>query len=195
MTVPEVEARVQRVLTAAFIKGDQTMVSLVPIRRIANGAGGWVESNDPPRIAQAMRVIPTNFVPGTSTIDGEVSDPEFVLLGAYDADMEDGDKFLFKGSMLQVTSVDSKRDYETRGAVAYRGPATPADVEQGAAVSAYVLTQAVAATVWTFANPLGRLCDVNVFVGGESVMADVDVTNTTITITFSEAVSGQIVAS
>lgn len=171
------------------------MVSLVPIQRISNGAGGWREVNDEPRVAQTMRVIPTNFTGDVQTIDGAAEQPEFVLLGAFDCAMGKGDKFLHKGAMLQVTRVDSKKDYETRGFCTYRGPATPADVQQGAAVSAYVLTQGVAATVWTFTNPLGRLCDVNVFVGGESVMADVDVTDATITVTFSEAVSGQIVAS
>lgn len=193
--IPEAEARVQRKITSAFIATDAATVNLVPIRRQDNGAGGWTRSFGTPRVPQVMRMIPTNFEGEQETLDGKRVSPTHVLMGEYNAEMERGDRFLFKGSMYEVTYVQEKQDYQVKGWAHYIGPATPADIETGAAVAAYVLTQAVPSTVWTFSNPTGRLADVNVYVGGETVMADVQCTISTITVTFSEAVAGQIVVS
>ena len=53
--------------------------------------------------------------------------------------------------------------------------------------------QTAPAATWTFANPLGRLCGVAVFIAGELAMATVNVDPSTITITFASPQSGTAV--
>lgn len=51
------------------------------------------------------------------------------------------------------------------------------------------------AATWSLPNPTGRLCGVDIFVGGEQVIADVDVTPTSIVVTFAAPVTGSVVLS
>ena len=58
-----------------------------------------------------------------------------------------------------------------------------------------VLRQVTPASVWSWPNPLGRLCGVEVYLDATLVLSDVEVTETTITITHPTPVSGTVVLS
>ena len=59
----------------------------------------------------------------------------------------------------------------------------------------YTLVQSAPAATWSWPNPLGRPCTVEVFVGNTQVFTDVEVTTSTITITHPSPVSGSVVLS
>ena len=66
-------------------------------------------------------------------------------------------------------------------------PETAASSESG-----FALTQTTPAATWIFPNTSGKMCDVDVFVGGSKVMVDVDVTETNISVSFGSPQSGYI---
>lgn len=73
------------------------------------------------------------------------------------------------------------------------GPAGPPG-PKGDPGSTYFHTQSSPAATWTVPNPTGRAdCAVIVRVGGEEVLADVQTSNSTITVTFAEPISGSLV--
>lgn len=59
--------------------------------------------------------------------------------------------------------------------------------------AAQLLTQSTPSSSWSFTNPLGRLCGVDIYISGEQVEADVTVTSISINVTFAEPQSGVIV--
>lgn len=63
------------------------------------------------------------------------------------------------------------------------------------ATKGVVFAQASPTFVWTFTNPFGRMCAVDVYVGSELVETDVSVTATTIQVTFPSPQSGYVIAS
>ena len=59
--------------------------------------------------------------------------------------------------------------------------------------AAQLLTQSTPSSSWSFTNPLGRLCGVDIYISGEQVEADVTVTSISINVTFAEPQSGVLV--
>lgn len=58
---------------------------------------------------------------------------------------------------------------------------------------AQLLTQVSLSSSWSFVNPFGRLCTVQIYVDGEQVEADVTVTPLAINITFASPQIGTLV--
>jgi len=56
-----------------------------------------------------------------------------------------------------------------------------------------ILVQATASSSWSFANPFGRLCGIDIYIGNELVEADTTVSTAFINITFAAPVTGFIV--
>jgi hypothetical protein len=109
--------------TAEFIGYNPMEVVLLRPQRVADGSGGW--KDDPPTAlaSQTMRKItqPTNSQVFRRTIDGEEVKPDFVLLGEYNADVQNGDYWLEDGRRYDVVYVKDDRRYETWGEAIYRG--------------------------------------------------------------------------
>lgn len=59
--------------------------------------------------------------------------------------------------------------------------------------TAQLLTQSTPSSSWSFTNPFGRLCGVDIYISGEQVEADVTVTSISINVTFAEPQSGVLV--
>lgn len=59
--------------------------------------------------------------------------------------------------------------------------------------AAQLLTQSTPSSSWSFTNPVGRLCGVDIYISGEQVEADVTVTSISINVTFAEPQSGVLV--
>ena len=57
----------------------------------------------------------------------------------------------------------------------------------------YIHTQTAAAAAWIIPNPIGRLCSVEVIVDERQVLAEVDITEATVTVTFPSPQSGSAV--
>ena len=95
---------------------------------------------------------------------------------------------IIDGGLIEVVTPDLGGTVEVWDApnVTLGGGAT-----SGAGV---VLEQAAPAALWSWPNPLRRLCGVAVYVGAELVEADVSVTAALITVTFPTPTSGAIVA-
>ena len=119
------EALVQRKLTLAFISADSVQITLTPATFASNGSGGRKRVDGLPRLPQAMRLIPQGSTVNTEreTLDGVSVQPTMVLLGAFDAGMERGDRFVTNGFRYEIVFVHDKRDYEAKGEVITRGVA------------------------------------------------------------------------
>lgn len=63
----------------------------------------------------------------------------------------------------------------------------------GGGDTSYTLVQAAPASTWSFPNASGKMCDVDVFVGGEKVIADVQVSALTIAVSFGTPQAGHLI--
>lgn len=75
------------------------------------------------------------------------------------------------------------------------GATGPAGPRGEAGISGFEYTQTVAAATWTIPHALGRRPSVEVYAANERVMADIDASTTSVTITFAAPVSGSAVLS
>lgn len=122
--IPAAEAKVQRKLTFAFIEADSVQIALVPAEFVSNGSGGRKRVDLPVRPPQSMRLIPQDAnAAERETLDGSVVQPNYMLLGVWDASMARGDRFTNSGTRYEVVYVHAKRDYQTKGEVITRGEA------------------------------------------------------------------------
>lgn len=124
MTIAADELAILRANTAEFIAADNKSVILNRVTRTDNGAGGYTEE-ETPVTAQIMRLIPQqgNTSPLRETLDGEAVQPDYILLGEWDADMLRWDTFEDNGRRYQVLFVHEKSSYERKGEVKYLGEA------------------------------------------------------------------------
>lgn len=91
--------------TLAFIEADPISVQLTRTARTRSAEGGWQNGASAPIAAQTFRLIPqTDAAVSVQTPDGVVLTPGYVLLGAYDSDMERWDKFDLNGIHYIITS-------------------------------------------------------------------------------------------
>lgn len=109
--------------TLQFIGYNPVEVSLLRPNRTADGSGGWIEGEPTELAPQTFRQITqsTNSQVFSRTIDGEEVQPDFVLLGAYDADVQTGDHYLVGEIRYDIVYVRTDRRYETWAEVVYRG--------------------------------------------------------------------------
>ena len=113
--IPNPEATVLRQSTVAFIQADLSRVTLVPRVKVSNGSGGFVYDDLAPRAPADGRVIPlTAKATERLNLEGHTVPVEFILLMAYDAQVEKGDRFYARGRSFEVVHVQEKRDYQTK---------------------------------------------------------------------------------
>ena len=118
------ELSVNRKNTKAFIDADPVIVALERRLRQSDGEGGWTRAEEPEPIdPQVFRLIPqSDTMPTIQTVDGFQRTPGFVLLGVYDANMQNGDYFSIDGTEYQIVSpvrpLHTERAYERKGDVA-----------------------------------------------------------------------------
>lgn len=118
------ELAIQRKLTASFIAADTMSVVLMRSVPGPDGEGGTVLGAPSPLPAQVMRLIPLqDGAPELMTSDGVQISPTYILMGAWDADMQRGDRFTVGTGHYEVVSINQNRQYETKGEVAYLGRA------------------------------------------------------------------------
>lgn len=124
MTIQADELVILRANTTAFINADYKDIILNRVTRADNGAGGFTEA-EAPIAAQRMRLIPQqgNMSPLRETLDGEAVQPDYVLLGEWNADIQRWDTFEDAGRRYQVLFVHEKSSYERKGEVKYLGEA------------------------------------------------------------------------
>jgi len=118
----DVELYVQRLNTEAFIKAWPETLVLNRVQRTSDGQGGFTTTTLPPLPAQTFAVLPQNHqLKDRVTLDGQTVTPDYKVLGYYDADIQRGDWFLWRGNRYDVVYVYGNRDYETLAEVLYRG--------------------------------------------------------------------------
>lgn len=116
------ELRMQRRITEQFIDSDPITVIFLRAPRTPNGTGGFTIGLPVPLLAQKAKLIPANRqLQERQTLDGQVVQPDFSLVGLYDMDIQHGDWFLWSSRRYDVVYVSEKRDYETTAELVYRG--------------------------------------------------------------------------
>lgn len=108
--------------TKDFIAANPSDIVVQRIDTVADGSGG-VKKTLAPLPAQTLRLIKRNTSTAVfrRTIDGQEVQPDFVVLGEYDADMRTGDWFFMDGIKYEFVYVQADRRYEAWGEVIYRG--------------------------------------------------------------------------
>lgn len=120
----DVELRMQRKQTLAFIIANPTSIILSRVDVVRDPSGGYVRSPPFSLPAQQMRLDPvaTSTSAVRRTVDGIEVEVEFQLIAHYTADIRRGDWFYREGIKYEVVFVDiTKADYETQAEVAVRG--------------------------------------------------------------------------
>lgn len=112
--------------TAVFINDDPRTIVLKRSTVERTAAGGQKRSAPASLPPQTFRIIPQQDLPPLrQEPDGVGIRPEFVLLGAWNADMNPGDTFTLDAVEYVVNSVkkvtNKSEAYETKGSVYYRG--------------------------------------------------------------------------
>lgn len=120
---PTMETVVLRRQTREFILADMRLVSLWRTTYRSNGAGGYIPDELLGIYEQEMRLIPTiSLSTSRERVEGTVVTPTWVLLGEYNAEMRQGDKFFMPdGQVAEVLTVEEKRLYQTKGEVILHG--------------------------------------------------------------------------
>lgn len=123
-----VELAMHRKNTVAFIDADPIDILLVRYEKVQTSSGGvkWTLSETQPNL-QTFRLIPNSDATASSmTSDGVVAPIAYTLLGLWDADLRQWDRFFLNetefelaGPLHPVHSVDSI--YERKCAVVRRG--------------------------------------------------------------------------
>lgn len=115
--IRDAELKAQRRVSLAFIEADVRMVDLLRSPRSDDGAGG-VEVGEPVPIgAQRFRLLPQeDGATARTTAEGESATPEYMLMGAWNADMKRFDEFELDGVRYQIVYIDD-RQYELKGEV------------------------------------------------------------------------------
>ena len=112
-----VERAVMRKQTKHFIDDNPVTVTLNrPGSKSSDGAGGFVVAMGSDLDPQVMRLITMNQsgeAVSRSSLDGTIVQPNYVLLGEYDADINEGDTFQMQGLEARVVYVRADRRYET----------------------------------------------------------------------------------
>lgn len=118
--IGQMELDIQRKLTDAFIKADETPLTLSRQVKVSDGAGGYTKTAQPLAL-QRFRLVPQQDTrEPVATADGQMVRPRYVLLGRHTADMQRGDTFTWNDGRYEIGEVEDKQ-YEIKGEVTYRG--------------------------------------------------------------------------
>lgn len=116
MTLRAGELKAQQKISAAFIAADSVIIILERWTRVPDGAGGFI-SSPVSQIPQRFRLIPQeDGATARTTAEGETATPEFMLMGAWDCNMQRFDEFELNGIRYQIAYIDD-RQYEIKGEV------------------------------------------------------------------------------
>lgn len=114
------EVRWRRNGTREMIKGNPISIVLLRPNRIDDNAGGSYAGTPVPQTAQEFRIIAQDLrVPVVRTVDGTEVQPQYVLLGYYDANILRGDTFQLAGIEYTVVWVEPDRLDATRAVLRY----------------------------------------------------------------------------
>jgi hypothetical protein len=118
------ELEILRRQTVAFIATDPFPIILIPRLRIQTEDGGYILTDQTPRVEQVFRTISmsaNNLV--TQGENGIQRTSPFMLLGAWDSLMQNYDYFTaLDGQRWEVVSIQHDNGYERKGALASYGP-------------------------------------------------------------------------
>lgn len=125
MSALALELQVMRQQTADYIQWNPTTITLHRPIMAEDGEGGFEQIGEDPVAEQTFRLITQNETVDvvSQTIDGEEINPEFVLLGLYDADVQAGDWFSLADPEIvyDVKYVRDNKNYEIWAGVSKRG--------------------------------------------------------------------------
>lgn len=123
-----VEQLMQKRQTHNFVKGSEIEVQLVRKTQVATAAGGVTEGEARTLPRQRFRLtIPVRH-PNQNVkmkTEGRLLDDDYMLVGASEADVQLGDKFVLDGSWYEIIYVAPQRTYETIAGVMHRGQVAP----------------------------------------------------------------------
>lgn len=117
------ELQVLRQQTVDFIQANPINISMQRMDTASDGAGG-VTLQQTTLATQTFRLISLGTGGGAverRTVDGQMVFPDFVLLGEYTANLQNGDVFFIDGIKYEIVYVRLDRRYELWGEVSYRG--------------------------------------------------------------------------
>lgn len=119
-----------RAVTKMFIDDDPSLIALTPNSRQKSNSGAYVTVPQSARRVQLFKLI-YQAAKGEpdGTPDGEVAKQEVVIVGEYNAEIEQGDTFMWppaSGVNWVVTGIHPHNGYEVKAdAVAYGKHKTP----------------------------------------------------------------------
>lgn len=119
------ELEVQRLNTEEFIKADPIILDLTRQQRVIQPSGGYVMEAHPLGLPQTFRLIPaSDRMPEIKTSNGRLVVPEYILLGAWDCNMERWDRFELNDVWFEIASPirpeHTQSRYERKGDVVRR---------------------------------------------------------------------------
>lgn len=117
------ELQIQRDLTEWFIAANQSEIALTPVRKIADGAGGYHEQNMQARPPQEFRIIAMSYSQKpTITEDGVEREIDLTLLGKWDAQVQINDWWRdAENQLFKVIELVPYNGYEVRALVVKHG--------------------------------------------------------------------------
>lgn len=124
MASPAEELALQRKLTSAFIDTQPVMITLIPRTKQQQPGGGfkWVEADPANLLPQRLRLIePSTKFDVITTEDGRQRYIEFILLGEWDAVINQNDVFRHAGKRWEVVQLYFHNGWEHRAKVAQYG--------------------------------------------------------------------------
>lgn len=117
-----VELAIQRMNTDAFIRAWPETLVFNRSTKIADGQGGWTVGPPQDLPPQQLAVLAQNTqLEQRLTLDGQMVRPDYKLVGYFDANVQRGDWFSWRGNRYDVVYVYGNRDYETLVEVIFRG--------------------------------------------------------------------------
>lgn len=113
-----------RAATVAFIDVAPTTITLYPRTKDSDGTGGWrlvVGAAREPQVFSLLEPGNSGYDLPLVTVDGEQHAIDFMLLGTYDAIIEEDDVFTVDGEKYIVATIMPFNGYERRGLVIKHG--------------------------------------------------------------------------
>lgn len=121
------EVRHHRRQIEAFVKAEPVRISLKRPHEVITAAGGRVPDDQLTMPEQTFRFVPfkrrLTREWGFSDDGESVKNVDWILVGAYDADIQTDDWFNHNDRRYQVKVVSDHRLYRTAATLTYRGPA------------------------------------------------------------------------
>ena len=121
------QTRVERIQIAAFIRADLAMISLQRRPKVPSPAGGYTLGTPAAIKPQAFRLVPfkRRLSHGTSLGgqggEGRVASLPYVLVGAWNADIQPDDYFDYGGLRYEVLALEPNRKVRTAAELIEKG--------------------------------------------------------------------------